>query len=106
MVIIGGLGTIMGSFLEPDFISAHADLPRISCSTAIFGQSVDASVISAVEQVVFGVMIIMFLIFEPLGLARLWQLLRRDCGSGRSSTRSNSTRRSESRRAYCNIRRN
>jgi len=31
---------------------------------------------SRVEQVIFGVMIIMFLIFEPLGLARLWQLTK------------------------------
>ena len=32
--------------------------------------------ISAVEQVIFGVMIITFLIYEPLGLARLWQLTK------------------------------
>jgi branched-chain amino acid transport system permease protein len=35
---------------------------------------VDASIASALEQVIFGVMIIGFLIVEPLGLARLWQL--------------------------------
>ncbi|HKO66521.1 MAG TPA: branched-chain amino acid ABC transporter permease, partial [Burkholderiaceae bacterium] len=36
----------------------------------------DASLISAVEQIVFGVMIIAFLIVEPLGLARIWQLTK------------------------------
>jgi len=29
-----------------------------------------------VEQVIFGVMIIAFLIYEPLGLARLWQIAK------------------------------
>jgi branched-chain amino acid transport system permease protein len=38
------------------------------------GKAVDASIASALEQVIFGVMIIGFLIVEPLGLARLWQL--------------------------------
>ena len=42
----------------------------------IFGHAIDATVISAVEQIIFGVMIIAFLIFEPLGLARLWQLTK------------------------------
>jgi branched-chain amino acid transport system permease protein len=42
----------------------------------VFGKSVDATITSALEQVIFGVMIIMFLIFEPLGLARLWQLTK------------------------------
>ena len=52
----------------------------------VFGKSVDATITSALEQVIFGAMIIKFLIFEPLGLARLWQLAKRDCGSGRSGT--------------------
>jgi branched-chain amino acid transport system permease protein len=42
----------------------------------IFGSRVDASVTSAVELIVFGVLIIAFLILEPHGLARLWQLTK------------------------------
>jgi branched-chain amino acid transport system permease protein len=75
MVIIGGLGTIMGSFLGAGFILLMPIFLNIAFH-AVFGKSVDAGVISAVEQVVFGVMIIMFLIFEPLGLARLWQITK------------------------------
>lgn len=75
MVIIGGLGTIMGSFMGAGFILLMPIFLNILFHS-VFGKSVDASVISAVEQVVFGVMIIMFLIFEPLGLARLWQLTK------------------------------
>jgi branched-chain amino acid transport system permease protein len=75
MVIIGGLGTIMGSFLGAGFILLVPIFLNILFH-GLFGHSVDAGVISAVEQVLFGVMIISFLIFEPLGLARLWQLTK------------------------------
>jgi branched-chain amino acid transport system permease protein len=75
MVIIGGLGTIMGSFLGAGFILLMPIFLNVFFH-AVFGQSVDAGVVSAFEQVVFGVMIIAFLIFEPLGLARLWQLTK------------------------------
>lgn len=75
MVIIGGLGTIMGSFLGAGFILLVPIFMNILFHS-LFGNAIDASVISALEQVVFGVMIIVFLIFEPLGLARLWQVTK------------------------------
>jgi len=75
MVIIGGLGTIMGSFLGAGFILL-VPIFLNSSFHGLFGHAIDASVISAVEQIVFGVMIIGFLIFEPLGLARLWQITK------------------------------
>ncbi len=75
MVIIGGLGTIMGSFLGAGFILLVPIFMNVLFH-GVFGHAVDASVISAVEQIVFGVMIISFLIFEPLGLARLWQMTK------------------------------
>jgi branched-chain amino acid transport system permease protein len=42
----------------------------------VFGKAVDATITSALEQVIFGATIIIFLIFEPLGLARMWQLTK------------------------------
>jgi branched-chain amino acid transport system permease protein len=73
MVIIGGIGTIMGSFLGAGFILLVPILLNVVFH-GVFGDAVDASIISAVEQIIFGAMIIVFLIVEPLGLARLWQL--------------------------------
>ena len=75
MVIIGGLGTIMGSFLGAGFILLLPIFLNVFFHS-VFGHAVDASVISALEQVIFGVLIIVFLIYEPLGLARLWQLAK------------------------------
>jgi branched-chain amino acid transport system permease protein len=75
MVIIGGLGTIMGPFLGAAFILLMPIFLNISFH-AVLGRAVDATITSALEQVIFGVMIIVFLIFEPLGLARLWQVTK------------------------------
>jgi len=75
MIIIGGVGTILGSFLGAAFIL----LLPIFLSTlfhVFVGKTVDASVTSAVEILVFGVLIIVFLIVEPHGLARMWQLIK------------------------------
>lgn len=75
MVIIGGLGTILGPFLGSAFILLMPIFLNIVFH-AVLGRAVDATVTSALEQVIFGVMIIVFLIFEPLGLARLWQVTK------------------------------
>ncbi|MDX2264709.1 MAG: branched-chain amino acid ABC transporter permease [Hyphomicrobiales bacterium] len=75
MVVIGGLGTILGSFLGAGFILLTPIFLNIAFH-AILGKAVDATIASALEQVIFGVMIIAFLILEPHGLARLWQLAK------------------------------
>jgi len=75
MIIIGGTGTILGSFLGAGFILLTPVFLNMFFHT-VFGKAVDATITSALEQVIFGVMIIMFLIFEPHGLARLWQLAK------------------------------
>lgn len=75
MVIIGGIGTILGSFLGAGFILLTPIFLN-SFFHAVFGKAVDATITSALEQIIFGGMIIVFLIVEPLGLARLWQLTK------------------------------
>ena len=75
MIIIGGIGTILGSFLGAAFVLLMPIFLNVMFHT-LFGKAVDASIASALEQVIFGVMIILFLIVEPLGLARLWQLTK------------------------------
>ena len=73
MAIIGGLATIIGPFLGAAFIL----LLPVFLNTffqAFFGEAVGATTVSALEQVIFGVAIILFMIYEPLGLARLLQM--------------------------------
>ena len=76
MVIIGGVGTVLGSFLGSAFITL---LPVLLSVTVRFldssiGLHIPESAISNLELMVFGGLIIFFLIVEPHGLARLWQI--------------------------------
>ena len=72
MVIIGGLGSVLGSFLGAAFIVMLPIL--ITNAASIFGSAIPTHVLSNAELIVFGALIIFFLIVEPAGLARLWQI--------------------------------
>ncbi|HET9338198.1 MAG TPA: branched-chain amino acid ABC transporter permease [Casimicrobiaceae bacterium] len=80
MVIIGGVGSILGSFLGAAFIVLLPTFLNISVHAAngvlesLFNWSLPASISSNLELMVFGGLIIFFLIVEPHGLARLWQI--------------------------------
>lgn len=71
MVILGGLGTINGAFIGAAFILLFPVLLN-SIGNNVFHGAIDATIISSIEQVVFGVLIIVFMIYEPLGMAKLW----------------------------------
>ncbi|WP_426173241.1 branched-chain amino acid ABC transporter permease [Massilia sp. TWR1-2-2] len=70
MIIIGGVGSILGSFLGAAFIVL------LPVWLNIFGHflGLPTSFASNLELMVFGALIIFFLIVEPHGLARLWQV--------------------------------
>jgi branched-chain amino acid transport system permease protein len=70
MVMIGGMGSILGSFLGAGFII----LLPIFLNQFAHGFGLPMSVASNLESMVFGALIIFFLIVEPQGLARLWQI--------------------------------
>jgi branched-chain amino acid transport system permease protein len=70
MVILGGLGTINGAFLGAGFILLFPVFLNIVGNTVFHG-AIDATIISSIEQVVFGVLMILFMIYEPLGMAKL-----------------------------------
>tara|TARA_Y100000991_G_scaffold4662_1_gene3810 strand:+ start:603 stop:1610 length:1008 start_codon:yes stop_codon:yes gene_type:complete len=75
MVILGGLGTINGAFIGAAFILLFPVLLN-SVGNNVFHGAIDATIISSIEQVVFGVLIIVFMIYEPLGMAKLWDNLK------------------------------
>ncbi|GAB3545291.1 branched-chain amino acid ABC transporter permease [Noviherbaspirillum agri] len=72
MIIIGGVGSIIGAF----FGSAFIILLPILLNIVAHGLSLPTSVASNLELMVFGALIIFFLIVEPHGLARLWQIAK------------------------------
>ncbi len=74
MVIIGGAGTILGSFLGSAFIvlTPIALNLLVAWLHTTMGLNVPQSAGSNLEVIVFGALIVFFLIVEPHGLARLW----------------------------------
>ena len=79
IIIVGGAGTIFGSVVGalfiaggPPLIEDSADrLPIVSYLTGEGGLSVDSF-----NQLLFGLVIILFLMFEPHGLAGVWFRLK------------------------------
>ena len=74
MVIIGGLGSILGSFLGAAFIVL---VPIFLTNVPhLIGLPLPVALQKQIELMVFGGLIIFFLIVEPNGLARLWQIAK------------------------------
>jgi branched-chain amino acid transport system permease protein len=76
MIIIGGMGSILGSYFGAAFIvllplALNRILPALGDLVAI---QVGTVGISHAEYMVFGALIVFFLIVEPHGLARLWAI--------------------------------
>jgi branched-chain amino acid transport system permease protein len=72
MVIIGGLGSIMGSFFGAAFIVV---LPIVLDNLPYwFGIPIDTALASHLTFMIFGALIVFFLIVEPHGLAKLWSI--------------------------------
>src|SRR3984893_11888724 len=74
MVIIGGLGSILGSFLGAAFIVVVPIF--LNNSPHPLGLALPVALQKQIELMVFGGLIILFLIVEPHGLARLWQITK------------------------------
>ena len=74
MVIIGGLGSIMGSFFGAAFIVLLPIL--LNQLPGWFGVSMSTALASHLEFMIFGALIVFFLIVEPHGLARLWSTFK------------------------------
>jgi branched-chain amino acid transport system permease protein len=74
MIIIGGLGSIVGSFLGAGFMVL---LPIFINQTLLaFMERVPSDIRANSEAIVFGGLIVFFLIVEPYGMARLWQTIK------------------------------
>ena len=76
IVILGGLGSIMGSFFGAAFmvvlpIAINQFLPLIGQAVGI---TISTANITHAEFIIFGALIVWFLIVEPHGLARLWSI--------------------------------
>jgi branched-chain amino acid transport system permease protein len=78
MIIIGGVGSILGSFLGAAFITLFPIFLNRGSEwlAALLGIEISHAAVSNLELIIFGGLIIFFLIVEPNGLARLWQIAK------------------------------
>lgn len=74
MIIIGGLGSLIGSFLGAAFLSV---LPTaLKFGLPALGVPIAGATAEHITFMLVGALIILFLIVEPHGLARLWQIAK------------------------------
>jgi branched-chain amino acid transport system permease protein len=79
MVIIGGLGSVLGSIFGAIFVTLLPIVTRwaLDAGGGLFlSEAHLANLVPNLRLVIFGGLIIFFLIVEPDGLARLWQNIR------------------------------
>jgi branched-chain amino acid transport system permease protein len=72
MVIIGGMGSILGSIIGAGFITVVPIF--LTNAPHLIGADIPVALAKELEAIIFGGLIIVFLIAEPHGLARLWQI--------------------------------
>jgi len=78
MVIIGGMGSIMGSMFGAAFIVVlpiflNQFLPALG---NVLGVDISTATVAHAEAMIFGSLIVWFLIVEPHGLAKLWSVAK------------------------------
>jgi branched-chain amino acid transport system permease protein len=79
MIIIGGLGSVLGSVFGAIFVTLLPILIRYSMEASgglLFSEAAVRNLIPNLRLILFGVLIIFFLVVEPEGLNRLWRNIR------------------------------
>ena len=73
MIIIGGLGSIFGSFAGAAFLVL---LPVLLKNVLVTGLGWPTDIAAHLEFMIVGALIIVFLIMEPHGIAQLWRIAK------------------------------
>ena len=79
MIIIGGLGSVLGSILGAVFVTMLPIVLRLvmePLAGLFFSSGELSSIVASTRLVLFGCLIIFFLVVEPEGLNRLWRNIR------------------------------
>jgi branched-chain amino acid transport system permease protein len=79
MIIIGGLGSVLGSIFGAIFVTLLPIASRVFLETfggLVFSQQAMLNIIPNTRLILFGTLIIVFLVVEPEGLNRLWRNIR------------------------------
>ena len=77
MLIVGGLGHTLGPFFGAVIIKALNELclwggPLVDSAIPYFGSQISAALV----EMVFGTVLIVFLVYLPRGLTHRWEILK------------------------------
>jgi branched-chain amino acid transport system permease protein len=72
MIIIGGMGSILGSIFGAVFMTLLPEVLKLGATSATGVYPNAFGLIASTRDIVFGLAVIFFLMYEPLGLARIW----------------------------------
>ncbi len=76
MIIVGGLGHVLGGIFGAVFFVVLPELLRLPAEAATAVYPNIFGIFASLREMVFGLIVIMFLIFEPDGLAARWHTVR------------------------------
>jgi branched-chain amino acid transport system permease protein len=76
-IIVGGLGSTLGTILGALFMTLVPELLRAGVATVAQWSPRATEILSPIQQLVFGALIIGFLVYEPHGLVEVWRRIRR-----------------------------
>jgi branched-chain amino acid transport system permease protein len=76
MIIIGGLGSILGSILGAAFLTLLPEVLRVFTGALSDEWPALVGLFASLRTGVFGLVIVLFLIFEPDGMAARWRYIR------------------------------
>jgi branched-chain amino acid transport system permease protein len=76
MVIVGGMGSILGSIFGAIFMVLTPEVLNVLSTTLSKMVPAIGQMFIPMKTVVFGALIVFFLIFEPLGLAEIWRRIK------------------------------
>jgi branched-chain amino acid transport system permease protein len=76
-IIVGGMGTILGGILGAAFMTLVPEVLKLMVGWITPWVPDALSLLAPIRTIVFGALIVGFLIFEPQGLAEIWQRIRR-----------------------------
>jgi branched-chain amino acid transport system permease protein len=76
-IIVGGMGTILGGILGAAFMTLVPEVLKLAVGWVTPWVPDALSLLAPIRTIVFGALIVGFLIFEPQGLAEIWRRIRR-----------------------------
>jgi branched-chain amino acid transport system permease protein len=76
MIIVGGLGSILGSIFGAVFMTLVPEVLNTLSEVVKLNAPGYEEIFVPMKEVIFGLLIVLFLIFEPRGLAEIWNRIK------------------------------